>query len=153
MACGYRLEFLGLYQLLFHTKICVAKCESYHSYYRATRTKMRFMRIKAKILASQSVALVSARAVSVSEMADFGRKMQSLFANWGGESQQNLIIINIHNNDDFAPTQIEKRVYKIRESLQIIEFYCNDKSLSEKRAFLGNTLAWHRIMCQLAINR
>lgn len=49
-----------------------------------TQTKRRFLRIKAKILASQSVALVSARAVSVSEMADFGRKMQSLFTNWGG---------------------------------------------------------------------
>lgn len=115
------------------------------------QTKRRFLRIKAKILASQSVALVSARAVSVGEMADFGRKMQTLFTNWGGESHQNLIIINIYHNDDFAPTQIEKRVYKISDSLQIIEFYCNDNSLSGKRAFLGNTLAWHRIMCELAI--
>lgn len=48
------------------------------------QTKRRFMRIKAKISASQSVALISARAISVSEMADFGRKMQSLFAKWGG---------------------------------------------------------------------
>lgn len=48
------------------------------------QTKRRFLRIKAKILASQSVALVSARAVSMSEMANFGRKMQSLFTNWGG---------------------------------------------------------------------
>lgn len=71
----------------------------------------------------------------------------------GGELHQNLIIINIHHNDDFTPTQIEKRVYKISESLQIIEFYYNDNSLSGKRAFLGNTLAWHRIMCKLAINR
>ena len=110
------------------------------------------MRIKAKILASQSVALVSARAISVSEMADFGCKMQSLFTKWGGGNRtKNLIIINIHHNDDFATTQIEKRVYKISDSLQIIEFYCNDNSLSGKRAFLGNTLAWHRIMCQLAI--
>lgn len=49
------------------------------------QTKRRFLRIKANILASQSVALVSARAVSVSEMADFGRKMQSLFTKWGGD--------------------------------------------------------------------
>lgn len=68
----------------------------------------------------------------------------------GGGFAPNLIIINIRHNDDFAPTQIEKRVYEISKSLQIIEFHCNDKSLSGKRAFLGNTLAWHRVMCQLA---
>lgn len=71
----------------------------------------------------------------------------------GGKKSQQIIIINIHHNDDFAPTQIEKRVYKISDSLQIIEFHCNDNSLSGKRAFLGNTLAWHRIMCKLAIKR
>ncbi len=48
------------------------------------QNKRRFLRIKNKILNSQSVAFVSARAVSVDKIADFGRKMQTLFANWGG---------------------------------------------------------------------
>ncbi len=115
------------------------------------QSKRRFLRMKDKILDSQSVALVISRQISVKKISNFGCKMQMLFTNWGGESRQKLIIINIHHNDNLAPTQIEKRVYKISDSMQIIEFHCNDKSLSGKRPFLGNTLAWHKIMCKLAI--
>ena len=50
------------------------------------RAKMqrRFQKIKAKILDSQTIALVISRNDSVDKIADFGRKMQMLFKNWGG---------------------------------------------------------------------
>lgn len=56
------------------------------------RAKMqrRFQKIKAKIIDSQTIALVISRNDSVDKIANFGRKMQILFKNWGGGILQKI---------------------------------------------------------------
>ena len=50
----------------------------------------RFQKIKAKIIDSQTITLVISRNDSVDKIADFGRKMQRLFKNWGGGILQKI---------------------------------------------------------------
>ncbi|MGX2982765.1 hypothetical protein [Helicobacter sp. 23-1045] len=83
-----------------------------------------------------------------------GAKCKCCLKIGGGEKfcKKSLIIVNICHKDDFAKNRVERKIHNICDGLCVVEFLCNDTTINGKRPHLGNTLAWHKIICQMTIN-
>lgn len=144
-----------------------ASLESYLPIFRE-KMKKRFAKLKSKILDCACVAFVCARNDSVENLANVGKRFITLFDLWHKTSQANtylqhasdkpereskirVMIINARHNQNLSKTHLQKQVYKISERISVVDFVCDDTSINGKRYFLGNTLAWHSIMCQLRL--
>lgn len=112
-----------------------------------TQKRKRFENLKRHIKASKHICFISCRQDDYAEFEKFLKQMQNFH-------QAKYTLINIRHDANFL--EMKKVKLDLGEGLYFLEYTFNDthkKGENYKRAWLGNTKFWHKIMRSLSLEK